>query len=678
MGAAATTRSAGEIVTTGSISSTVELDYGRGTAHKTYDPPFWVRALYRMAFQAPFPYTSNHAALEAARQRRRVVGLLTKFWFGQDLVAPVLDIHDEQDGRHAFVTELVRGDQPRDKKRARGFLRELTRHFLQAGLPTWQVTPYNFRAVGNLIEVEDGSYRIIDLESNLVAPLMPLSGIVGAIRQGNFPAFDDIDTERLDCYLAEHAEEITLALGEEDARALHEAAARYAKEANAWHQGERRIVTRVARLLLKLVDVPSWIRGLRRITQGSQVQAETFIRKGIDEWVEERHLTAAEAAKLRQALRTPEVTEVMAHLGAHVAMSVPLRFPLGSIARAGWTVVMRIKAEWAALRWRRPAGSARQVHTLLVAFIGLVPGFGAGAYLFAKPLRSNRALAVVAGDRLLRKLPLGVYRRLHLAALTTWFARSARSSARRRPSVRAIASSARARIAGLAHHGRFIASVLAVNLAVVAAGGIVYLTSGSRVIFLEGGLMNSLDSAELLLAGLFGLLAFAVFWRGASRHASAGEAAGIFFWGASGAGLLVLAADDYFGLHEQIGGWIADNVGVLPIFTNSVDDVITLGIGAIGLAFLYIFRHELLARRHSSVLLLGAVAAGGLMVAIDVYGRGWIGPLEFPAQVSAVGLLLLAYAMRYREVREAGQEAAHDTNGRNERGSRLAAAAEPA
>ena len=34
------------VVTTGSISSTVQLDYDRGTAHKTYEPPAWVRALY--------------------------------------------------------------------------------------------------------------------------------------------------------------------------------------------------------------------------------------------------------------------------------------------------------------------------------------------------------------------------------------------------------------------------------------------------------------------------------------------------------------------------------------------------------------------------------------------------------------------------------------------------------
>jgi hypothetical protein len=646
------------VVTTGSISSTVKLDYNRGTAHKTYEPPAWVRALYRLAFQAPFPYTSNQAALEAARQRRCIVGLLTKFWFGRDLVSPVLDIHEETDGRQGFVTKLVRGTAPRDKKRARKFLKELTSRFLEAGLPTWQVTPYNFRAAGNLIEADDGSYRIIDLESNLVAPLVPLSGIVGAIRQGNFPAFDDIDGARLDAYLAEHAEEIEEALGEEESQALQEAAAAYAEAADQWHRGERRILSRALRFLLKLVDVPTWLRGLRRLTEGGQLKADVFIRKGIDEWAAEGHISDAEAAKLRQALRTPEVADVMMNLGAHMAMSVPLRFPLGSLARAAWTVVLRAKAEWAALRRKRPAGSARQVHTLLVALAGLVPGFGAGAYLLAKPLRSNRSLAVIGSDRLLRKLPLRLYARLHLSALTTWFARpaTAKTSERRRPTVSEIISGVRERVGALGSHGRLVGGVLAVNAAVLVAGAVTYVVYDSPAVFVEKGLMNSLNATQLLLAGVFGLLAFATFWRGAARRAPASEAAGIFFWGSSALGLLAFAVDDYFALHEKVGRWIAGNVGMLPLSTNSekfnsVDDLITLAIAAVGLAVLFLFRHELVARRHSSTLLAAGVVAAALMVATDVYGKGWVQPLEFPAQVSAVGLLLLAYAMRYREVR---------------------------
>ena len=55
----------GGVVMTGSIASTVKLDYDRGTAEKSYEPTRFVRALYRLSFQAPFPYAGNAAALEA-------------------------------------------------------------------------------------------------------------------------------------------------------------------------------------------------------------------------------------------------------------------------------------------------------------------------------------------------------------------------------------------------------------------------------------------------------------------------------------------------------------------------------------------------------------------------------------------------------------------------------------
>ena len=147
------------IVHTGSISSSVELDFEHNLAHKVYHPKGYVRLLYWLAFQAPFPYVSNHAALEAAHQRRLIVDLLAKFWFGHDLVADVVAIKDVNGEGHDFVTELVRGNEPPHKKRVWRFLKQLDRRFLDAGLPTWQVTPYNPHAITNFIETNDGTYR---------------------------------------------------------------------------------------------------------------------------------------------------------------------------------------------------------------------------------------------------------------------------------------------------------------------------------------------------------------------------------------------------------------------------------------------------------------------------------------------------------------------------------------
>jgi hypothetical protein len=88
---------------------------------------------------------------------------------------------------------------------------------------------------------------------------------------------------------------------------------------------------------------------------------------------------------------------------------------------------------------------------------------------------------------------------------------------------------------------------------------------------------------------------------------------------------------------------------MIPLFTNTADDIMTLTVAATGLSVLYVFRHELVAPRPSSTLLLGAVGASVLMVATDAYGFGVIRGLEFPAQVSAVGLLLGSFWMRSRE-----------------------------
>ena len=70
-------------VTVNGIASRVVLDQQQGTATKVYRKHFLVRLLYWLAFQAPFPYISNIAALKAARYRRRIAGLITKFYLGR-------------------------------------------------------------------------------------------------------------------------------------------------------------------------------------------------------------------------------------------------------------------------------------------------------------------------------------------------------------------------------------------------------------------------------------------------------------------------------------------------------------------------------------------------------------------------------------------------------------------
>jgi hypothetical protein len=241
------------VVHTGSISSTVDLDYVHGEAHKRYHPSLPVRLMYRITFQAPFPYVANHGALEAARQRRIIVDLLTKYWYGHHLVAKVLDIADMPDGGHDFVTRLIVGREPADQKRAKEFLRDLDRKFLDAGLPTWQVTPYNPHSVTNFIELADGTYRIIDLESSLVACLYPVSRIFEYMRAGILPAFDDIDVARLRRYVAGESKTIATTLGDEYSL-LCAAIDAYEAAARKWHASEPRLINRAFQAVVRTID----------------------------------------------------------------------------------------------------------------------------------------------------------------------------------------------------------------------------------------------------------------------------------------------------------------------------------------------------------------------------------------------------------------------------------------
>jgi hypothetical protein len=104
----------------------------------------------------------------------------------------------------------------------------------------------------------------------------------------------------------------------------------------------------------------------------------------------------------------------MNHLGVQMALALVLFFPFGSLERFSWTILHRTRAEIRGLITRKAPHAERELHTLAVAFAGLTPKLGGGAYLLSKPLRSNRGLAAVGIDRLLRKAPFKLYRRLGL------------------------------------------------------------------------------------------------------------------------------------------------------------------------------------------------------------------------------------------------------------------------
>lgn len=639
------------LVTMKGIASRVVLDPRKGTATKTYRRHFLVRLLYWIAFQSSFPYICNEAALKAAAYRRRVAGLITKFFLGRDVVAPVLEVREGSDG-FAFVTEYVEGTKPRDTKKARRFLGQISDAFIKTGLPPWQVSPSNPRSVGNLIETEDGDYRIIDLESNIVTPMVPITGLWGAARDGHLPAFDDVDVPRLRAFVATHEGELRATLGPADYRDLQHAIDRYDYYETQWHNSEPRVWGRITRFVARALDFPGHARALRNRARKGKVMANDFIQSGIADWETEDLLSETEAEKLRQALATPQVASAVGHLGAHMAISIPLRFPFGALTRAGWTISFRLRHEWRLLRGKGGDRSVRGTHTVAVALVALLPIVGKFAYLTSKPLRSHRALIVIPFDRILRKVPFHTYERAHLASLMTWLAKRGRpapkSSLRAKIQPKRVITTVRNSLSSLAPHWRIIGAVLLVNAGVLAAAGLFGPSTESTEVFDELGPFTAFRVAEAAAAGALGIFAFRRFWRrdGAAANPSAG---GTFFWMAAGLGLAWIAVDDLFQIHEFVGTTLLS--GRVP-FLSRTDDVIVLGYGIAGLGLVALFQREIAASRPVATLLAAGAALAGFAIGVDTFAAqgSLLADLEHPARIMAVGSVFAAFLLKYREM----------------------------
>jgi hypothetical protein len=373
---------------------------------KVYNPGFLPRALYWLSFQAPFPYVANRKALDAAMQRRNLAAMLTEYWYGESRVARVTGI-DVVDGNLAVTSEFVDGHEPSNRADAKQFLRDLRARFEQAGLPTWQIDPRQPRAVDNVLETADGRYMIVDLESGLVSPLASIKSWVRAIRRGHAPIFDTVYFDITREYVARESDAIRAAtsdawLAELDAT-LHGAE----ESANAWYASE-------PRLWSKLVDVRNWKPRAEKAVAGGQEKAMGWLTTSVDTWQAEGRISDTEATRLRAEMDTPQFQAVVPHLGAHVGISILLRFPLGSIARAGWTALALLGATGRLMARRIDFASWKQsfsIHNPVVIALGAIPGFGAFAYLAAGPIRKNRLLMRLTVDAVMFKMPWRLYER---------------------------------------------------------------------------------------------------------------------------------------------------------------------------------------------------------------------------------------------------------------------------
>ncbi len=398
------------------LTSLVEFD--AVTVTKVYAPGLLPRLLYWLAFQAEFPYLRNRTALEAARHRRNLAALLTRFWYGDERVARVVAIERRGDG-YGVVSERIHGHAPQDRAVARAWLRGLRDRFEQAGLPTWQIDPRQPRAVDNVLETADGRYLIVDLESGLVAPVASWRTWRRALRRGAAPMFDDVFFDITYAYVAANDEALRTALGPAAHAELLETLTLAEQAQTGWQRGEPRLWGRLLRAAGVAVAVRSW----RARLAGGRERAQAWLAQTVDVWQFEGRVSPAEAAGMRAQMATPEFQAVLPHLGAHLAISIVLRFPFGSIARAGWTMgALTVATARLLVRRcdRRAWLGALRLHSPAVMLIGAVPGFGGFAYLAARPVRANRLLLRATVDATMQKAPWRLYER---SGLRRWIAR---------------------------------------------------------------------------------------------------------------------------------------------------------------------------------------------------------------------------------------------------------------
>ncbi len=381
------------------------------TVSKIYRPGFLPRAIYWLAFQAEFPYMRNRAALNAAVHRRNLIGQLTEYWYGTNHVARAIDVN-EVNGRLAITSEFIRGSEPSDRDHARAFLVDLVARFEKAGLPTWQIDPLQPRALDNVMEAEDGGYRVVDLESGLVSPMASIRTWIRAFRRAQVPIYDDLFFDVTRSYVQNHEAAMRAKLGDDWVRELYDTLEATESETQAWHDSEPRI----------------WSRLLGRKRQRTpddsvrQHWAIDWFDAAIRRWREEGNINGAQARTLQHKIRSPQFIGIMPHFGVHLSTGILLRFPLGSIARSGYTMFNLGRVTWKFLtrridrdEWREAAS----IHSPLVIAAAAAPGVGVFAYLASRPILTDHLLLRIGLDAVLLKFPTRLYQQSGVRWLVT-------------------------------------------------------------------------------------------------------------------------------------------------------------------------------------------------------------------------------------------------------------------
>jgi hypothetical protein len=161
-----------------------------------------------------------------------------------------------------------------------------------------------------------------------------------------------------------------------------------------------------------------------------------------------------------------------------------------------------------------------------------------------------------------------------------------------------------------------------------------------RYLFAEIG-----GAALLIAAGVFGLWAW---WRLRRTRMDS------TYWLIASLGMLFLAADERFSLHEKIGRFLADAGVHTPGTVNHLDDVVVISYALGGLALTLYFIRDLLSQ-HRTVLLPYLLAMGltAASIAVDAAApvEGYAPVFEEGLELSAAASFALAFYRRWSMAR---------------------------
>ncbi len=263
--------------------------------------------------------------------------------------------------------------------------------------------------------------KLIDLESAIIS-IPCWQELSASLRDGNFPAFDDVDFEKLHSYVESHAAELKQSLGTEGYKKLRKSVEIAEVNTQSWKGSEQRIWGRVTSWIYRHLNIGGYFKKVRRSADKGESMARAFATAAIERWEREGRIDSQKAAAMQSTLSTNEVRDITMHMGAHLILSVAIAIPipgLRSLARFAWTASFRMNAFFNRLRGKISKEEyqlAKSIHTVPVMIISLIPGVGAVAYVASGTMIKN-GLARVLLDQGMHKLPFGLYRKLHLARI---------------------------------------------------------------------------------------------------------------------------------------------------------------------------------------------------------------------------------------------------------------------